>query len=384
LIYQEPYSNTRWNAGTYSYVTLYVDGKLPQCDPADPVIDPEQPEDFLFHNVGIIEPGWIDGNGIIKHAPAPSAATYWTDWNEYVFGGRLEISGQFQMDHVGKYYQVEYQRNGESDWKPILGEQWYYSHYLGDAKWETLIKAPESFQDYPACYQIPDYTDINITRKTQLITWQSYRTDGNIPRYPNGLYHLRVQLLEKTGPNSVQPVPGFNPNNNLLHLRIDNNWPIAEINPILYSGELSGGVMNLSSVPECGFIQRGNRYLIINFQAEDLESHFRSYHISVNRGADPAIIIPATSLSAGLVANPSLPDFKISPSSYYFAAPAENFHNAYAAMSLATDPWLSSPGNDQPLKPCAYNFTLTVYDRVTNGYGLIHWSQHMMTLTVLA
>jgi len=49
-------------------------------------------------------------------------------------------------------------------------------------------------------------------------------------------------------------------------------------------------------------------------------------------------------------------------------------------MNLAVDPWL--PGN-QPLKQCAYNFTLTVWDRVTNGYNLIHWSQHTMTLTIM-
>ncbi len=373
-IYDEPYADTRWNAGNYQYAKLVVNGQVPGCDPADTDIDPGQTEAFLFHNVGDVEPGWIDGNGIIHGAPAA------TGLNDYVFGGGMEIFGQFKLTHIGKYYQVEYQRDGESDWNPLLGEQWYYSHYLGGGVWETKLKAPRSFTGYPACYEIPDYTDYTITRKTQLITWQSYRKDGNVPRYPNGLYHLRLRLLEKTGPASVQPVAGFNPNANVLHLCIDNNWPLSEIDPTMYVGELSGSTLNITGVPECGFVQRGNRYLLLHFMAEDLEVHFRNYSIAVNRGADQPIVIPTTALPAGVTTNPALPDFQISPPSYMFAAPGDNFHNAYAAMNLAVDPWL--PGN-QPLKQCAYNFTLTVWDRVTNGYNLIHWSQHTMTLTIM-
>jgi hypothetical protein len=377
-IYDEPYSDTRWNEGTYTWVKLVVNGQMAVGDPGDSDVDLAQTEEFLFHNVGDVEPGWIAGDGVIRTAPDT------TSLNEHVFGGGLEIFGQFKMAHVGKYYQIEYQKNGEPDWHPVEGEQWYYSHYLGAGKWETKLKAPESFTSpdgtkvYPACYRVPDYADFTTTRKTQLIAWQTYRMDGNIARYPDGLYHLRVRLLEKTGAY-VQPVAGFNPGTQILNLTIDNHWPVAEMDATLYVGAESGGNLTITPVPECGFVQRGaGRYLLIHFQAEDMQTHFRSYGITVNRGAYQATTIPAITPAPVWSTSPPLPGFHYSPPSYYFLAAGDNFPNGYTAMDLGSDPWLSG----QPLAQCAYNFTLSVWDRVTNGYGLIHYSQHTLTLTV--
>jgi len=155
---------------------------------------------------------------------------------------------------------------------------------------------------------------------------------------------------------------------------------VAYVSPTLYVGDLSGSVLNISSLSECGLVHRGTgKYLIINFNAEDLENHFLLYNLRVNRGADQAITISDAGLPEGVTTNPALSNFEILPAYNEFDDANDNFHNAYCAMNLGVDPWLSG----QQLRPCAYNFTLSVYDRVTNGKGLIHYSQHTTTLTVL-
>lgn len=373
-IYKETYSAARWDVtATSSYVELVIDGKLPGCDPGDD-IDISQSEEFLFHNIGNVEPGWIDVNGVISNAPAG------TGLDDHVFGGSLDIFAQFNYSHVGKYYQVEYQRQGDANWYPILGQQWYYSHYLGNGTWETLRKEPSAFPGYPACYRIPDYADITLTKKTLLIHWSTFLMDGNIRRYPNGLYHLRVRLLRLKADGTVEPEPGFDVNGSVLDIRTDNDWPLADIDPVMYLGESNGTILNITPVPECGMVQRGpSRFLLLHFQAEDPENHLWTYDITVNRGGDGAVVIPDVNLSSITGTNPALPDFNLQQSSYLYVAPGSNFTSAYAAMSLSSDPW-GLPA----LKPCAYNFTLSVWDRVTNGYGRIHLSQHTMTLTILA
>lgn len=398
VVYKENYINTRWNQGTYTHVNLFIEGMVPSADPMDPDVDITQTEQFLFHGVGNIEPGWIADDGVIRNNPAGT-------WNQYVFGGGMDIMGQFKYEHVGKYYQVEYQRDGESDWHPVLGESWPYSVHLGGGHWESRIKAPESVGAYPACYQIPDYASMNETQKTKLIVFSSYRSDGNIKRYPNGLYHLRVRLLERSG-DTMTPAAGFNPDANRLHVRIDNSWPLAAIQPTLYVGDLTGTTLNVSAVAECGLAHRGaNRYLLINFNAVDMENHFLQYEMMVNRGADGPARIPASGLpAAGLTTAPALPGFAVSApyatfttdsslvstgNVSYSTDPNVNFSNAYVAMYMGADPWLPwvSDGSGhvvpQPLRPCAYNFRLAVWDRVTNGYGHVHRSEHNMTLTIL-
>lgn len=374
-IYSESYSETRWNQGLYLYVDLYVDGDL-SLHATDTDIDADQDESFLFHGVGNVEPGWINSEGIIKSAPAA------TGLNEYVFGGRMHIKGQFNNTHKGKYYQVEYQCAGESSWNAVVGEQWYYSVYVGNNQWETHIKSPVTLSGIEGCYIIPDYTDLDTTQKELILPWTSYRMDGNIPRYPNGHYRFRVNLIEEVSPGNyaVAPTSTHDPMSQILNVTIDNNWPVAQFSDQLYVGENVGGTLNLSSVEPCGFVEGGlNRYLILNFTAVDLEKHFRRYIIQMNRGSESYITVPNAGLPSTITTNPSLSGFKLSPSEYTFNLPTDNFPNGYVALNLGTDPWLG--GNT--LKQCAYNFTLTVYDRVTNGYGHIHWSKHPITLTIM-
>jgi hypothetical protein len=376
-IYNEPYSATRWNIHDhFTYVTLVVEGLLPGTEVGPDTTDPDQPEPFLFHNVGDVEACWIDSNGVISNGPDGYG------WNKFVFGGTLDLFAQFNAAYIGKYYMVEYSLDGSS-WKPVQGESWYYSHYLGSLKWETLIKQPEKLSDaYPACYQIPNYLDETITRKTLLLNLRTWLCDGTTARYPNGLVHLRVQLLDKTATGAV-PVAGFNPDTQQLTLAIDNTWPQAQIKAPLKQGSLSGSVLSVSDVVECGFVNRGaNKYLLFNFSANDADKHFMQYQFTLNRGFNGVIQFPAQPLPAGVVTAPAIAGFSLSPVFVNFTttSPDDNYPNAWTALSLNRDPYDAS----QPFRQCAYNFRLGVWDRVVNGYGLIHYSEQDVTLTVLA
>jgi hypothetical protein len=385
LIYSEKPKDARWNIhDAYSFFKLVVQGQIPGAGPSDG-IDLGQAEAFLFHCVGDIEPGWIDANGVINTPPAGHWAL------GHVFGATLEIRAQFAIAYADDqhYYQVEWRKvsgGSASDWSPVTGDSWYFSQYdSATSKWTTLTRSPQDMGgDFVACYPIPDYTDNKITRKDILLTWNSWRMDGNVPRYPDGIYQFRVRLLRKSGA-TVVPEPGFDPNAQILTLTIDNTWPTADIDGTLKLGTInaSGVLSDVSDVRTCGFANAGgDRYLILPFTLQDpAGGKLCQYGINVNRGSDQArglATLPSawtqgpTAITVGglslVPAAASYPD-----------ASAPAYLRACAAFPLFNDPWT---GNAD-LRPCAYNFSLWVYDRSTNGYGHIHWQECRATLTIL-
>jgi hypothetical protein len=400
-IYSEPYSETRWDQHGMPWpiwpmplpypplpyplppwppytgvrhirVKLVINGLLPGIDPEDDDIDPNQTEDFLFHGVGNVDYAWITNNGQVDH----QGHTF----HDHVFGGTLDIEGQFKQAHVPNgYYQVQYRPDGSTTWKTIQDEAWEYTHYLGNGQWETLVKAPQTIGSEAGLYKIPDYTDFTTTRKTLLLRLDSAKRDGNVARYPNGPHHFRVRLFKLVGGN-LQEETNLAPANQLLHVRLDNGWPEAEFD--LYEGTLTGTTMNLKEVRACGFVQDGsetrlvttgaNRFLIIKFRAYDPEQHFRYYSFTLNRGTDQAIGLPQGS-------QPSVSGLTLVPASAVYSSLTDNYPQAYTWLSLNKDPYNASVD----FKACAYNIRLITGDRVTNGDGHLHWTEYQSTLTIV-
>jgi hypothetical protein len=384
VIYSEKPQNARWNIHlNYTFWKLVVQGQVPGAGNPDD-IDPGQTEAFLFHTVGDIEPGWIDGQGVINSPPAG----HWSQG--HVFGGTLEIRGQFASSYSDNnhYYQVEWRRGDSGDFTPVTGEAWYYSHYdSATGHWTTLTRAPQNLGgDFVACYPIPDYTDITIDRKDMVLVWSTWRADGNIPRYPDGKYQLRVRLIRQNG-STYEAEPGFNPDDRILTLTIDNTWPSADIDGTLQVATISpaGVLSDLGDVETCGFVNAGtSRYLILPFTlADTLGGKLCQYAFEVNRGSDQAKYMVAVPTSwtqgPGAISVDGVPLMQPAQS-YADAASAPSYLRGCAAFKLFDDLWLGTSA----LKPCAYNFSLWVYDRATNGYGHIHWREVRATLTILA
>nr|WP_321401854.1 hypothetical protein [uncultured Desulfobacter sp.] len=378
LLYQEGYDQTRWDIQTTSLrVDLIVQGQVPgvSCSPDDD-LDPGQTDDLVFHGIGNVEPGWIDANGVISNVPSTS------DLFEHVFGGTLDLFGQFKYEHIGKYYQVEYAAaNTPNDWKPIANETWTYSKYLGNFQWEQQTKAPISLgQDFPYCYEIPDYTDHTINRKTLLMKWRTWRQDGGFPRYPNGRYMFRVRLLDvDETTNQAVPVAGYDPEAMQITVALDNAWPEADIKPEILVYDKGAGPGVYSQVPECGSVASADRYLIFRFRANDVHKHFRNYYFEVNRGAeDPVSFMSVNALDDGPVP-PNVGPTLVQPS-VVFSDENDNYPDNYTWLYIGKDYWDESTYGS--FRPCAYNFRLVVRDRVTNGYGRIHWSDATLTLSI--
>ena len=378
LLYQEGYDQTRWDIQTTSLrVDLIVQGQVPgvSCS-ADDDLDPGQAEDLVFHGIGKVEPGWIDDNGVISNVPETS------DLFQHVFGGTLDLFGQFKYEHIGKYYQVEYAAaETPYDWKPIANESWTYSKYLGNSQWEQKTKAPVSLgTDFPYCYEIPDYTDHTINRKTLLMQWRTWRKDGGFSRYPNGGYIFRVQLLDvDETTNQAVPLSGYDPDAMQITVALDNAWPEADIKPEILVYDKGAGPGVYSQVPECGNVASGDRYLIFRFRANDVHKHFRNYYFEVNRGAEDAVsFMSVNALDDGPVP-PNVGPSLVQPS-IVFSGENDNYPDNYTWLYIGKDYWDESTYGS--FRPCAYNFRLVVRDRVTNGYGRIHWSDATLTLSI--
>lgn len=381
VIYEEGYDQTRWDIQkTCLNVNLIVEEKIPgvSCFPGDD-IDPSQTEDLVFHGIGNIEPGWIDNNGVITNIPTDTTENInnHNKYNEHVFGGTLDIFGQFKYGHIGKYYQVEYASASDpNNWKPIANETWSYSKYLGNYKWETLTKAPISLgTDYPYCYEIPDYADNTINKKTLLMRWRTWRKDGAFSRYPDGKYTFRVVLLTSVG----NPVAGYDPDDMKITVTLDNTWPEADIRPEVRVYDKGAGTGVYSEVPECGYVASGDRYLVFRFRANDGQKHFRHFNFTVNRGAEDAVKFTAVNaLDEG--SPPANVDVSLVNPSIKFSDPNDNYPDNYTWLYIGKDYWDEATYGS--FRPCAYNFRVVVRDRVTNGYNLIHWSDATLTLSI--
>ncbi len=377
LIYEEGYDQTRWDIQkTCLNVDLIVEGQIPgvSCSPGEN-LDPSQTENLVFHGIGNVEPGWIDGNGVISDIPDTHENYY--KYNEHVFGGTLDLFGQFKYEHINNYYQVEYaSASAPNDWKPIANETWTYSKYLGNYEWEELTKSPVSLGvDYPYCYQIPDYTDHTINRKTLLMKWRTWRRDGIFSRYPDGKYIFRVVLLTPAG----NPVAGYDPDDMKITVTLDNTWPEADIKPEVRVYDKGAGSGVFSEVPECGSVESADRYLVFRFKGYDGQKHFRNFNFTVNRGAENDVnFTSVNALDGG--APPSNVEVPLVQPSVFFSDPNDNYPDNYTWLYIGKDYW--DQATYDSFRPCAYNFRLVVRDRVTNGYNRIHWSDATLTLSI--
>ena len=156
-IYQEEASDARprsmWDEPhRLLYVTLVSDEGVTN-DETYPAI----PENFLLHGIGVVDPHSItDG-----YATAPAA-------------------GAFQVIEHEHWTASKYEASTHS-WNPVA-----VSPVSGAVAGELV-------------YEIPDYTDITLTKKTRLIKWTTQRRDSGIARYPDGKYDLLVRAWDAAG-----------------------------------------------------------------------------------------------------------------------------------------------------------------------------------------
>lgn len=363
------------------YVTLVTEEGITHDEDYVPL---PSGDNFLFHGIGMVDPHSIT-DGYATTGPGDDLRNK----KNCPFGSSLHVKGQFDttISKPPKYYQVLYaQWSGStspnlSEFQPILNESWTVSKYdAGTGDWKPLVVEPISgVIAGEKVYEIPDYLDITLTKKTRLITWTTHRKDTGVRRYPDGKYDLLIKAWDASGkPVDLNP---SHPKDNRLTVVIDNTWPKALLKIIGTHDILRTDEMH-PYTPVCPVFSKTDTALggslNVAFDATDENDHFLQYRLSFitghnfyvdefvkrydgDSGSDEVFKCTRkhTQIGTGTVTTTHPPDD---------LRPPGGFNDEVVNWDI------SSPDAVR----CAYQVRLDVWDRTINGYGYIHHAQDTM------
>ncbi|OYD15456.1 hypothetical protein CH333_05685 [candidate division WOR-3 bacterium JGI_Cruoil_03_44_89] len=365
------------------YVTLVTEEGITNDEEYPPI---PAGDNFLFHGIGVVDPHSIT-DGYATTGPGDDLPNR----KDCPFGGSLHIKGQLDTTtpNPPKYYQILYAKwDGStsptpSEFQPILNESWTVSRYnVGTNDWEPLvIEATSDVIPGEKVYEIPDYTDITLTKKTRLIKWTTTRQGAGVRRYPDGKYDLLIKAWDASG-NPVVLNPSH-PENNRLTVMIDNKWPKALLKRIGAHNILRTDEM-LPYTPVCPVFSKSSDgpNLSIEFDAIDENEHFLKYIVFFitghnfyvdetvkgydgKAGANERFNVTKKhkAIGTGIVTTTHPPD--------EFKLPG-GFHGEVINWNI---------GSLDVVK-CAYQVRLRVWDRTINGYGYIHSAEDTMHFSI--
>jgi hypothetical protein len=386
IIYEETESDSRpqsmWDIpNRILFVTLITEEGVTNDEEYPPI---PAGDNFLFHGIGVVDPHLII-DGYATTGPMDDLPNR----KDCPFGSTLHIKGQFDVTipNPPKYYQILYKKWEDAtppsltEFTPISNESWSVSKFnTGTGSWEPLLVEPLSgLIPGEKVYEIPDYMDITITKKTRLISWRTHRIDSGVKRYPDGKYDILVKAWDSAG-NPID-LNSSHPERNRLTVVIDNKGPTALLKRIGAHDILRTDEMH-PYTPVCPVFSKTLGNIEILFDALDENNHFRNYHLSFITGhnfyVDEFIKIYDGKLGSnerfnvirhhkaigtGTVTTTNLSDVVIPPG---------GFHNEAFNWNV---------GNPDVVK-CAYQVRLRVWDRTINGYGYIHSAEDTMHFSI--
>jgi hypothetical protein len=341
-------------------------------------------DNFLFHGIGLVDPHSIV-DGYATTGPTDDLPNR----TDCPFGSTLHIKGQFDITipTPPRYYRVLYAKwdgatpPDPSDFTPILNESWTVSKYNTSTNdWEPQVIEPISgvIPDKKV-YEIPDYTDITLTKKTRLIQWTTHRLDDGMRRYPDGKYDLLIEAWDDSG-TEVDLNPSH-PENNKLTVVIDNKRPNALLRRLGTFDILRTDEMQ-PYTPVCPVFSKGLGTLNVEFDAIDENDHFLKYHISFITGHNFYVDQTIKTYQEKVGANERFMVIKkhkqISTGIETITYPPDDIKlpGGFPGETITWD--ISSPD----VVKCAYQVRLRVWDRTINGYGYIHYDEDTMHFSI--
>ena len=140
-------------------------------------------------------------------------------------------------------------------------------------------------------------------------------------------------------------------------VKIDNQWPVANIEKIFHDG---------AEVPVCAIVNSGSDQFTFQITATDPQGHLLSWNLSALWGDNKSVPVGGDNYSNHVTPTRQWPGVLSG------AVPTPAWH--------ATVP--SVPPFDPTSTRCAHTFYLGVWDRVINGYGYIHYQTYHKSITI--
>lgn len=136
-------------------------------------------------------------------------------------------------------------------------------------------------------------------------------------------------------------------------VRIDNQWPVANIEKILHDG---------AEVPVCAIVNSGSDQFTFRITATDPQGHLLSWSMSALWGDNKSATVGGDSYSS-----------HVSPTRQWAGV---------SSGDVPTPAWHATVPGDPTSTRCAHTFYLGVWDRVINGYGYIHYQTYHKSITI--
>lgn len=365
------------------YVTLVTEEGITNDEEYPPI---PAGDNFLFHGIGVVDPHSIT-DGYATTGPGDDLPNR----KDCPFGGSLHIKGQLDTTtpNPPKYYQILYAKwDGStsptpSEFQPILNESWTVSRYnTGTNDWEPLvIEAISDVIPGEKVYEIPDYSDITLTKKTRLIKWTTTRQDAGVRRYPDGKYDLLIKAWDASG-NPVVLNPSH-PENNRLTVMIDNKWPKALLKRIGAHDILRTDEM-LPYTPVCPVFSKSSDGpdLSIEFDAIDENEHFLKYSVFFITGHNFYVDETIKGYDGKAGANERFNVTKKHKAIGTGIVTTTHPPNEFKLPGGFYDEVINWNIGSPDVVKCAYQVRLRVWDRTINGYGYIHSAEDTMHFSI--
>jgi sugar lactone lactonase YvrE len=315
------------------------DSEIDQYDLASPLFSLAGP---LFMGIGLVPVDHIintGDNNADGYADTTDNPGYLLQVKDAPFGGALAIMVNHNAALLAgaTYYKLFVSQVTPSATPPTEPRQ-AFSDYLWNA-------ATSSFVPRPTGPDVDGFYPVRLPTQIWYNPLLGYVLDTSV--LANGLCVIDIKLYDAA--KAEIPVGSIHSR----RVKIDNQWPVANIEKIFHDG---------SEVGVCAIVNSGSDQFTFRITASDPQGHMLSWGLSAlwgdNRsttvgGDDYSHHVSTTRQWAGVVSGD---------------VPMPAWHATVAGDSSSTH--------------CAHTFYLDVWDRTINGYGYLHHQTYHKSITI--
>jgi hypothetical protein len=277
----------------------------------------------IFLGIGFVPVSKISAG----YADTTSDPSYFFQVKDAPFGGTLPL----MINHDGvrsagaSYYKVTIQA--------LNGSESVVQQVYSDYKWSTPLNAFELVVVQPSNGLYP----VHAAGELWYNAWLGMRLDTS--GRPAGLNTIRIGLYNSAGVEiGTRNDPG-----RAIEVMLDNTFPTARIDSILQNG---------NAVGECGLVTSGAPLFTFDIDAE-APRHLGGWNLTAYWAGDNRWSTVASDSYANHVS-------------------ASRQWTGIQNTAVPSPAWNASVPNDLSSTHCGHTFELQVWDRVIDGYALIH------------
>ena len=296
---------------------------------------------FNFNQPLLLGIGFVPFNCIKDgYADTTSDKGYFFQVVDAPFGGNLPIMFNHEKARDPKR---------QASWYSISFDGKIQKQSWWDYRWDPVSR---SFV-LTAADQTEDKTKYRVRNEDDL--WYNYWLGGFIDTTSSSDGQHTIDIA--TFDDKSKPLDTAS-----LTVQIDNQWPRAVIEKILYYDDPKHPELS-REIPVCGIAQGVGDEFSFKIEATDpVSNHLLSWYLMAVWGDNKSALIDGGSFE------------KIIPETLH---KWKGVHQEVPAMH-----WHASVPGDDTSRKCAHTFYLGVWDRVINGWDYLHYSQYHKSITI--